>query len=241
MADVDVLRGFSDLASDLRWSIRSDEDGLFLTLATESRSGADALWQAPYFNGQVIVVGSASLISNHRVAESGGARFLANVVRHHLGPGGSVIFDDMHQGLSSLYDPAAFYGDPRLHASLWFLVGAWLVYVLGSSNRLAPPAVLPSEPRQGEFLAASGGFMARRLDRRDAAQLLFEEWFDEIRRRHGVGQDGEPPWAYLQSMPALGAGIYRELSRLHERLARGRPVDLIRLHNTLQRARQAIG
>jgi hypothetical protein len=35
--------------------------------------------------------------------------------------------------------------------------------------------------------------------------------------------------------------MYEELKASHERLASGRPVDLARLHNILQQAREAIG
>src|SRR5690606_10372802 len=82
MAGIDVLRGFSDADSEIWTAAPGDGAGLMLTLAAERETGAGALWQTPYFNGQVIVVASGSLLSNHRVAESGGAQLLANVLRH---------------------------------------------------------------------------------------------------------------------------------------------------------------
>ena len=77
----------------------------------------------------------------------------------------------MHQGLSSLYDASALLRDARLRYTIWFVLAGWLVYVLGGSNRLAPPRSPRSVPKQGDFVGAAGGFMARRLDRGAAGQL----------------------------------------------------------------------
>jgi hypothetical protein len=82
--------------------------------------------------------------------------------------------------------------------------------------------------------------MARRLDRRAAGLLLMNEWFDEVRRQRGIAGTAAP-WAELEATPALGADVYTELRHAHERLTNGRPVGLLRLHNLLLKAREAIG
>ena len=146
----------------------------------------------------------------------------------------------MHQGLSVLYDAAALVRDPRLKYTTLFLLAAWLIYLLGASNRLAAPSLLAKVPRQADFLAAAGGFMARRLDRCDAGLMLFEDWFAEVRRRRGV-EGSAPPWAEIEATPALGRSVCGELRESYERLQAGRAVDLVRLHNILQAAREAIG
>ena len=44
-----------------------------------------------------------------------------------------MIIDDAHQGLVSFYDPDKFFGDSRLHRTLLWLLGLWLVFVLGTA------------------------------------------------------------------------------------------------------------
>lgn len=238
---VTTLLGFSDHESAL-WAPAAPfaRPGVLLRLAVERSTGADAAWQRPYGNGHIIIVASGTLLTNRVVAQSDAGRFLVNLLLYHVEEGGAVVFDDMHQGLSSIYDAAAFFADPRFHRTLWFLLGAWFVYVLGSSNRFVPPAAERIAPRQRDFIEAVGGFMARRLDARDAAKLLLEDWFDDIKKARGMRGDA-PPWAALEATPALDARTYAELRGAYEALERGSAVDLVKLHNNLRTAREAIG
>jgi hypothetical protein len=188
----------------------------------------------------MIVAASGSLLANRNIGEGGARELVRNLLRYRLGAGGAVIFDDMHHGLSSLYDPAALMRDARLRYTVWFVLAAWLVYVLGTSNRLAPPRAARSVPRQGDFVAAAGGFMARRLDRSAAGRLLLDEWLDEVRRARGLAR-GTPLWPELEATPTLARGVYEELHTFDRTLANGGAVDLVRLHNTLSKAREGIG
>lgn len=240
MEGVSRLLGFSDQVSGL-WTLAERPSEAVLRLATETHYGLDAIWQTPRGQGQIIVVASGSLLANRNIGHGDARVFLANLVAHHVARDGAVIFDDMHQGVSTLYDPAAFFRDARLTYTLLFVVALWLVYIVGSSNRLAPPVAARTAPRQSDFLAAAGGFMARRLDRVEAGLLLFSEWFDEVRRSRGLQPASEPPWAEIEATPALARALCRELRASHDRLRRGTPVDLLRLHNLLRRARDAIG
>jgi hypothetical protein len=239
LAGVEALHGYSDDASEL-WSLSPDPSRLVLRLATESSSRNDALWETPYGKGEIIVAASGSLLANRNIGEGGARELVRNILRYRLGDGGAVIFDDMHQGLSSLYDAAALLRDARLRYTVWFVLAAWLVYVLGASNRLAPPRSPRSVPRQGDFVVAAGGFMARRLDRSAAARLLVDEWLDEVRRARGLPR-GTPLWADLEATPTLARSVYEELHAYDRTLAKGGAVDLVRLHNTLLKAREGIG
>lgn len=241
LAGVESLHAVSDAPSALWIERPAGADPLVVRLAAERETGLDALWERAEGSGRIIVCASGSLLTNHVVARSDAGVFLGNLVRYELAPGGTVIFDDMHQGLSVLYDPAAFFRDSRLHATLLFLGAAWLAYVLGSSNRLGAPAVPETAPRQRDFLEAVGGFMARRLDRRDAGLLMFEEWFDEIRKRRGLPRRGGPPWESLSATPTLSRETVAVLERAYARLEDGRGVDLMWLHNLINKARKAIG
>jgi hypothetical protein len=237
---VESLRGYSDGPSEVWYGRYPDPYRIVLRLAVESSSGLDAMWQLPRGRGQIILAASGSLLANRNIGEGDARHFMRNLIRHHLAPDGAVIFDDMHQGLSTLYDASAFLRDERLKYTVWFVLAAWLIYVLGSSNRLTPPRPARTAPRQGEFLAAAGGFMARRLDKRAAGLLLIEEWLDEVRRARGLPH-GTPLWNELERTPTLARGVCEELHGLHRRLASGAAVDLVRLHNLLKQAREAIG
>ncbi len=239
LAGVDTLHGYSDDPSEI-WNLRPDASQLVLRLATESSSGNDALWERPYGSGDLIVAASASLLANRNIGEGGARELVRNILRYRLGDGGAVIFDDMHQGLSSLYDASALLRDARLRYTIWFVLAGWLVYVLGGSNRLAPPRPPRSVPKQGDFVGAAGGFMARRLDRGAAGRLLLDEWLDEVRRARGLPR-GASLWPELESTPTLARGVYAELHEYDRTLARGGAVDLVRLHNTLLKAREGIG
>jgi hypothetical protein len=239
LENVRTLRGHSDGVSQIWAATPADPQRLYLSLAVERATEMDAMWQTVHGRGHVLVVASGTLLANHLIAGTDARDLVANLVRGHLGDGGAVVFDDMHQGDSVLYDAAAFYGDPRLHRTLAFLVAGWLVYVLGSTNRFAPPASARVVPRQGDFVAAVGGLLARRLDRREAASLLLQEWFAEVRHARGIPAGSEPPWAALRAMPALSPRLVDELRSHHERIGQGRRVDLVNLHNLLQQARKA--
>jgi hypothetical protein len=240
MTGVATLHGFSDRASEI-WTGAPFGPSVVLRLATERSSGSDALWQIPRGAGQVVVAASGSLLSNRNIGDGDARRLVANLLARHLGPDGTVIFDDMHQGLSALYDATALFRDPRLHATLWFLLAAWVAYLVGSWNRLAPPPPAAAAPRQSDFLAAAGGFMARRMAPRDAAALALDGWFDEVRRARGLPCGGPPPWAELEKTPALDRRTLAALRATHAKLAAGRSVDLEDLHNELRQAREAIG
>jgi hypothetical protein len=241
LAGVNSLHGYSDDASAV-WVMRgANPDWLVLRLAYETSSGLDALWQSPRGNGQIIVSASASLLANRNIGTGDARALVRNLVRHHVaGDGGAVIFDDMHHGLSVLYDAAALFRDERLTATIWFVLAAWLVYILGSSNRLAPPRAPRAVPRQADFLAAAGGFMARRLDKSAAGLLLVNEWLDEVRRARGLPR-GAPPWSALEATPALARAVYEQIRDYHRKLTAGRAVDMVGLHNALRAAREAIG
>lgn len=241
MAGVTTLLGFSDDESAL-WEPAAPfaRPGVLLRLAAERSSGADAAWQRPYGNGHIIIVASGTLLTNHVVARADAYRFLTNLLAYHVEEDGAVVFDDMHQGLSAIYDAAAFFADPRFRRTLWFLIGAWFIYVLGSSNRFAPPVAGRTVPRQQDFVEAVGGFMARRLDSRDAAKLLLEDWFDDIKHTRGL-RGAAPPWKALEATPTLDTETYSQLRGAYEALQRGSTVDLVKLHHLLRKAKEAIG
>ena len=242
MEGVETLQAWSDELSSL-WYPRTDlSPGTpLLQLAVESRYDTPAIFQLPIGQGFVIVVLSASMLSNHQIAESDAGQFIANIAGHHLGVGGSFVFDDMHQGLSSLYDPAAFLADKRLHYTLIFLMAAWFLYLVGSSNRVAPVRPDRAGPSQATLLAGIGGFMARRISKLETGHLLFEDWFGEIRRHRGIADTDAPPWQVLAATPTLSKSLLTLLQDAHAKLQQDEAVDLVELNNLIIKARKAIG
>ncbi len=223
-----------------KWRASSSSmSALLLELAGDPQTGEPVLWLMRYGRGQILVSAYGSVFTNKLLGEKDNARLLANIVRWSVAPQGRVVIDDAHQGLVAFYDPDAFYGDRRLHASLWWLLGLWLVFVLGSQRLRAfgsrwQPVDITS------FVRASGGFLARVLKPATAAQQLFANFFNEIRRQAGQPVDGAPPWDWLAGRSPLTASDLEQLRDLHDRAQRGRRVDLPKLQNLLTQVRQQL-
>jgi hypothetical protein len=246
----DQVAGTDDGAQDEPWDSQPEPEKdvppqppqLLLSLAVESGTQADALWELQQGQGRVVLSAVSGLFSNRSLGTGGNAQLLNNLVAWHLGPEGQFIVDDMHQGLSVLYDPAAFYKDSRVGYSVLFLLGFWLLYLVGSNNRLAPVVPADSLPQQGQYIAAVGGFMSRKLAPADTALLMFERWFGELNRTLGiVGSTSEQAWQRLLAMPTVDPSLAASLQQLHEEARQGLPVNLQDLHNQLQQMRNLIG
>ncbi len=207
-----------------------------LILLDDPLTGSPAFWQVRVGEGTAWISGYAELFGNAALGNGDNARLLANIVTSSLGQDGQVIFDDMHQGLSEVYDPDAFFGDVRLHATLWFIVGFWLIYVLGRSNRIAPLIPQPEPPRAVDFVRAVGGLFARRLSGREVGLGLLRHFFSELR---GVRADaGGFDWELLARQPRVPRRQIDELRAVYSGLSQGRAPDLVRLNNLINNIRK---
>ncbi|HEY0940217.1 MAG TPA: DUF4350 domain-containing protein [Steroidobacter sp.] len=218
-----------------KWDGWFVETGM-LGLAHEPRSGASVLWLLPRGQGQIIVSGYGSILTNKLLGDDDNARLLANIVRWSLRDGGKVIIDDAHQGMVSFYDPEAFFGDSRLHATLWWLLGLWLLFVIGS-QRLRPAQSRWNPVDITGFVRATGGFMARVVRPAAAGQQMIANFFNDARKRLGLVTDGSPVWDWLRSQATVSREDVDRLHTLHAKVQRGRRVDLEQLHNLLVRLR----
>ena len=144
--NVQAAYAFSDYAPRT-WNVKVPRDGFLLSLAHVSEGGEGVLWVLPDGPGTVLISGFGSVFSNRALGQADNARLLANIVAAAVTPAGAVLFDDEHQGLSASYDPAKFYRDRRLYATLGCLALVWLVWVLGGTKlRMPPPrAAAPRE------------------------------------------------------------------------------------------------
>ena len=65
------------------------------------------------------------------------------------------------------------------------------------------------------------------------AQWLFDEFFDRLRRRHGLVHSSAPPWDWLAAQAGVGSGALAELRTLYARTQAGDRVNLVRLQQLL--------
>ena len=222
-----------------QWRASSTMSSVVMELGRDAKSDEPAMWLARYGEGQIIVLAYGSSFTNKLIGQNDNAQLLANIVNLSRSENGRVIIDDAHQGLVAFYDPEAFFGDKRLHASLWWLLGLWLVFVLGSQKlRPVPSGWNPVEITS--FVRASGGFMARVLKPATAAQRLFSNFFNDLRRQIGLPVNGAPVWDWIGSHTAVPASELEQLQRLHVKAQQGQRVDLRKLHNLLVQVRHQL-
>lgn len=198
-----------------------DDDGdaerMSFVWLCDTRFLAAALSQFRLGGGKVWVTGYGGLFDNTNLGSADNARLFANLLALSLHGEGAVIFDDMHQGASDLYDPGHFLRDPRLHASVGLLLLIWLVYLLGYDNRFAPARTRVSGVTPAAFARGIGGFYARSLAATEAAQLLLARFHAEVRRRLRT-PGSEPVWALLETRPAIDAPALRALREEAQRV-----------------------
>jgi hypothetical protein len=217
------------------WTPGLPHDGFMLCLARARETGAGALWVRPHARGTVIVSGFGSLFSNRALGLADNARLLANIVAASLAPGGTVLFDDEHQGLSDAYDPEKFWRDPRLYATLGVLAALWLTWVLGGT-RLRVPARRSAAPREAQLVRATGVFLARVLSAPAAARRMFEHFFRRLRRHAPRAlESAGPPWQLLEHHPRIARADLEQLREWYAAAHSAGRVPLARLHNLMIR------
>lgn len=236
---VETVGALSEYPS-AKWRANLEGHGeAVVELAHDPVSGVPVLWVLPTGNGQIILSAYGSIFTNKVLGQDDNARLLANIVRWSVHDGGKVIIDDAHQGLVAFYDPTAFFSDRRLHLTLWWLLGLWLVFVL-ASQRLRPAVSKWNPVDITGFVRATGGFMARVLRPAIVGQQLFANFFNDTRTRMGLPLNGEPIWDWLSVQAAVSPQDFQRLRELHAKVQHGRRVDLSRLHNLLVRVRTAL-
>jgi hypothetical protein len=231
MQGVHSLKLSSDLPAS-RWLATPMDTSGVLQVAQVADGGNAVIWIRRQGNGQVIVLGVAGLFSNRDLGSADNAKLLANIIGWLLEPGGAVIFDDAHQGAVDYYDARAFFKDPRLHRTLWWLVLLWFVFVLGIQRfRGHLPGRQPADVTA--FVGSSGDFFASALTPPTAGARLLANFFNSIHRRLGTREDGSPVWDWLSSQAAVSRDDVRELQELRTRIQSGRRFNLPRLQNLL--------
>jgi hypothetical protein len=231
MKGVHSLKLSSDLPAS-RWLATPMDSSGVLQVAQVSDGENAVIWIRRQGKGQLIVLGVAGLFSNRDLGSADNAKLLANIIGWSLEPGGAVIFDDAHQGAVDYYDAKAFYKDPRLHRTLWWLVLLWFAFVLGIQRfRGHPPGGQTADVTA--FVGSSGDFFASALTPPTAGARLLANFFNSIHRRLGTREDGSAVWDWLSSQAAVSRDDVRELQELQTRIQSGRRFNLPRLQNLL--------
>jgi hypothetical protein len=233
LTDVGSALAFSDFQNE-PWEVTLPRGGFLLSLAHQREHGAGVLWVRAAGSGTLIISAFGSLFSNRALGRADNARLLGNIVVASVGRGGVVLFDDVHQGLTSTYDPAKFYRDSRLYATLAVLAAVWLTWVLGSTRlRLATPRL--AAPREAELVRVTGLFLARVLRPAAAARRMYENFFLRLQRLTAHGAAAAAPWEWLENHPRLSRDEVRQLRLWYADAYSGRRVPLERLHNLIIR------
>ena len=234
MRGVDALHTVSVLPSSI-WTAHASGAVLPLVLASVTHGGQPAVWLERLGAGQVILAAAASPFSNAGMVWRGNARFLANVLAWSRSPRGAVIFDDAHQGLTAFYDAAAFFADPRLHATLLWLVLLWLVFVFGSQPmRIRQHHWQPID--EMAYIEGSARYLAAVVRPAAIAERLLEDFAADLRAR----APGADPWQWLHSDSGVAAHDCRVLDQLRARVRAGKRVNPVRLHTLLARLRRQL-
>lgn len=230
---------FSDYAP-FRNTVTTPRDGFALTLAHEWASGRDAFWIRDAGDGAIIVSAFGSLFSNRALGLADNARLLANLVAASVAPEGTVVFDDEHQGLTTAYDPASFYRDPRLYATLAVIVTVWLIWVLGGTQ-LKTPRLRASAPREAQLVRTTGLFLARVLSPAAAARRMLEQFLQRVGSTvtRNEAHEGQL-WEWLENNPRLARADVQQLRAWQAEARSDRRVPLGRLHNLIVRTERQL-
>jgi hypothetical protein len=235
LRDVAQLHLASDYAGG-DWSLRIPFDSFVLTLA-RTDTGEGALFEQRHGAGHIIVSAGGSLFTNRALGKADNARLFANIVRERVAPGGTVLFDDLRQGLSANYNPARFYRDPRLYQTLFILIGLWLAWVVGST-RLRVPAVHRHDPSEADLVRHAGGLIARTVPAHHIARRLCDGFFVRVARamRGASGtldaERGEL-WSWLERHAAVKPQELDQLKTWYAEAHADRKVPLVPLQNLL--------
>jgi hypothetical protein len=234
---IGLLEGIRQVATlsplpSQQWLAKAMDAPPVLELARRADSADAVLWVKSSGNGALIVSAYASVFSNQVIGKMDNARLLSNIVSWSLQPGGRVIFDDAHQGAMDEYNAGKFFADPRLHHTLLWLVVLWLAWVV-AAQPLRASTGHSAGLDESAMLQVTARFFAGVLRPVASAQWLLDEFFDRLRRRHGLANTSGPPWDWLAAHAGVNGGLLDELRVLYARTQGGHRVSLVRLQQIL--------
>lgn len=234
LAGVRSLMLETDYGTD-DWSLRMPYDNFVLTLA-RTKSGEGVFFEQRHGAGRILISAGGTLFANRALGLADNSRLMSNIIASSVAPGGTVLFDDLRQGLSANYDPARFYKDPRLFKTLAIVLGLWFVWVLGST-RLRAPAVERHDPSEVELVRHAGGLVARTIAPWQTAIRLFDQFFARIARAARGTASREPArddlWLWIERHAAVLPQELDQLKTWYADAYAERKLPLVPLHNLL--------
>jgi len=231
LSNVQQIHGASEYPAS-SWDSLPIEDHMPMELLQRSDTKTPMMWLGRQGEGQVIVSALASPFTNSQIDKADNARLLSNIIAWSRAPHGVVIFDDAHQGLVSYYDPKAFFSDPRLHRTLLWLIALWLVFVLGPLPLRG--SFSPWKPvDETVLIEASGRFYSSVVTPAEAAHRLIENFFNRLRRKLGLPENGVPLWDWLGAQASVSNEERASLQRRFASVYAGERVELTELQRLL--------
>lgn len=225
----------------LHWHLEGDEQThSSLILLRDKADGNPALWLSFFGKGKLLIVRHSDLFDNVSLGLADNARLFGNIVHQLLGQHGTVIFDDMHQGLSAIYDPEAFFHDSRLHHTLLFMLVFWIVYVIGHSNRFGQVRQKKPMLQLRDHVQAIGNLFARRLHTSAAALRYAEHFFNDVRAAYGLPLNGQPVWEQLHHNTAIAPPVLQRAQALYLQALQHKRINLVSFVNTLKSMRREL-
>lgn len=241
--DIALLDGVSSIHGELmpaliarNWSISPDKQHIALRLLglTENPE-VTVFWQIESEHKPIYLSLIVDMFANDNLDKADNAQLIANLIAVNLEPGGQVIFDDYHFGLSELYDPERFFSDSRLHNTIAFVGLLWLLYVGGYTNRLAPVRVRKRPMSGTDFVEAMAGFFSHRLDKATLAEELVEHLIQDLRRQRQFPDD-QQAWLWLQQHTQVSSQQFSQIQQAYRR----QKIPLDKLTHTLTHIRTAL-
>ena len=240
-ADVHAVEATWLSSEGLHWHLEGKQQTRSsLILLRDQADGNPALWLSFYGAGKLLISRHSDMFGNVSLGIADNARLFSNIITQLLGKHGKVIFDDMHQGLSTIYDPAAFFRDPRLHHTLLFLLTLWLVYVMGHSNRFGQIRNKKPTLQLREHVQAIGNLFARRLHSSAVALRYAQHFFNEVRSYYHLPLNSQPVWDQLQHNAAIEPPVLQRAQHLYQRALNHKRVNLVTFVNTLKTMRREL-
>lgn len=225
----------------LRWHLQGDKHAhSSLVLLRDQADQNPAMWLSFYGRGKVLITRHSDLFGNVSLGKADNARLFSNLVQQLRGKHGKLIFDDMHQGLSTIYDPEAFFHDPRLYHTLLFLLALWIIYVLGHSNRFGQVRQQRATLQLRQHVQAIGNLFARRLHPSAVALRYAQHFFNDVRSSYGLPLNGEPVWEHLRHNAAIATPVLQRARFLYQRAQDHKHVNLVTFVNTLKTMRREL-
>ena len=155
------------------------------TVLEHAHSGQPAMFAAALQQGEVLVLLHPSLLGNEVIHRFNNRTLIAQLLGYALAPGGTVLFDDAHQGLNNIIESGDLLSDGRFWASVGFLLLFWLAYLLADAGQWqhAVHRAWPQRPSQQDLVHSSANFLQQRLHPTATLEALLEPLQEQLARK----------------------------------------------------------